>query len=451
MANTYQRKITKTVVDRLLPGQMVWDTEIKGFGVRCQTEAKAYVLKKNIKGRQRWFTIGKHGEPWTAEKARNEALRLLGLIADKKDPAKERDDLKGQATVEDLCDRYIEDYATHHKRPSSVASDKLNIKNYIKPLLGKELVEDIDIATVDRFKLAVKAGKTKGKSTGPQGGVYVANRCLALLSKMINLAIRWGVRKDATNPVRFVEKYKENKIERYLSEPELLALGEALHNAEEGDDKNEFSIAAIRLLLFTGARRWEILSLEWQHVDLENGVLRLPTSKTGAKVIYLNALAKEVLASLTRVEKNPYVIQGRELGAHLVNIRKPWLRIRDAATIRLWLTVPEIVALDHHLTDAPTTDDIRALADGEGIDLPPGLLDVRLHDLRHSFASVAAVGGHSLPMIGKLLGHSQVATTQRYAHLADDPVRAANDAIGKQLQAAMGPPKANVVKLTSGR
>jgi integrase len=227
-----------------------------------------------------------------------------------------------------------------------------------------------------------------------------ANRVLALLSKMFNLAERWGLRPDHTNPCRHVERYVERKMERFLSPEELARLGAALAAAERGETEMPSAIAAVRLLAFTGARAGEVLGLRWEHVDLQSGCLRLPMSKTGRKVIHLNEPAIGVLAELAeRKTDNPWVIEGAKPGSPLVNIRKPWHRLREAA----------------------------------------GLPDVRLHDLRHSFASVAVAGGLSLPVIGALLGHSQPATTARYAHLAADPLRAAAEAVGTRLGAAMMP------------
>ena len=171
-------------------------------------------------------------------------------------------------------------------------------------------------------------------------------------------------------------------------------------------------IAAIRLLIFTGARRNEILTLRWEHVSEEHGCLMLPDSKTGRKAVHLNPPALDVLHALPRLEGNPYVICGEKAGQHLVNLEKPWRRIRKAAKLD----------------------------------------DVRLHDLRHSFASVAASGGQSLIVIGKMLGHSQPATTARYAHLADDPVKAASDAVGRHIAAAMdGGTSGELVELPRSR
>ena len=180
-----------------------------------------------------------------------------------------------------------------------------------------------------------------------------------------------------------------------MSEKELATLAGVLVKAERDSSENPFTVAAIRLLIFTGARLSEILNLEWGHVNIERAMLSLPDSKTGKKTIYLSAPALDVLANLPRMDGNPFVICGAVPGAALVNLQKPWGRIRKRA----------------------------------------GLEDVRLHDLRHSFASVAASGGLSLPMIGKLLGHTQAATTEKYAHLAADPIRAANEAIGQHIAA----------------
>lgn len=397
-------RITKRTVDALKPGEFAWDSKMPGFGIRCQRRDKVYILKYRFRGKQRWYTIGKHGAPWTPEKARKKAERLLGLVADGKDPAKVRDAEKNKPTVAEFCARYLKDYAEEHKKPSSVRMDRKNIENHVIPLLGREFVTDVIRADIDRFKRAVKDGKTARSRKKEQrggatvtGGPGVANRCLALVSKMFNLAERWGLRPANSNPCRHVDRYKEGRRERYLSEVELARLADVLNESEKGGAENPYVVAAIRLLLFTGSRLGEILNLEWAHVDFERTMLFLPDSKTGKKVIYLSAPALNVLAEIPRLKNNPFVICGDKDRASLVNLQKPWGRIRKKA----------------------------------------GLEDVRLHDLRHSFASVAASGGLSLPMIGKLLGHTQAATTERYAHLAADPLRAANEAIGQRIAAVM--------------
>jgi integrase len=237
-----------------------------------------------------------------------------------------------------------------------------------------------------------------------------ANRTLALLSKMLNLAEKWELRPDGSNPCRHVDKYPERKMERFLSVDELGRLGAVLAEAERTATELPSVIAAVRLLMFTGARFGEILNLEWSHVDFERSCLRLPESKTGAKVIHLNAPALEVLNGIER-DGSPWVIAGRDPDKPLVNLRKPWHRIRAKA----------------------------------------GLEGVRLHDLRHSFASVGAAGGLSLPMIGALLGHTQAATTQRYAHLAADPLKQAADMIGERIRAATNGKSGDVVELNRSK
>lgn len=397
-----RKRITKRVVDALTPKQIVWDSEVRGYGVRRQAAKKVYLLKARVHGRQRWFTIGEHGAPWTPDNARKEAQRLWGLIREGRDPARERDASRHRPTMADLCDRFLEEYAEQHKKPSSVRMDRKNIENHVLPILGKIAVADVSRADIDSFKRAVREGKTasaaNAKSTHPggakvTGGTGVANRCLALLSKMFNLAERWGLRPDGTNPVRHIERYREGRRERFLSAEELARLGAALDQSEHDAKDSLFVIAALRLLIFTGARLGEILGLRWVDVDLSQRTLELPDSKTGAKRIYLNPPAAEVLADLPRVEGNPYVIVGHRRGRHLVNIQKPWQRIRAQALLQ----------------------------------------DVRIHDLRHSYASIAVSSGLTLPLIGKLLGHTKFVTTERYAHLADDPLRAANDLVGQRI------------------
>ena len=217
------------------------------------------------------------------------------------------------------------------------------------------------------------------------------------MRKMMNLAEEWGLRSEGSNPCRHVKKYREDKRERYLTMEELQRLGATLADAKRNDTETQFALAAIGLLILTGARLSEILTLRWEHVDLANAVLRLPDSKTGAKEIYLSDTAIKLLRDMPRMASNPHVIAGKKTGARLINLQKPWRRIRAAAKLN----------------------------------------DVRIHDLRHSFASVAAGKGMSLPIIGKLLGHTQPATTARYAHLAADPIRAASNLIGTEIAAAM--------------
>lgn len=429
-------KITNAVIHSLAPGDIAWDTDIAGFGVRCQKKATIYFLKKRVHSVQKWFTIGKHGEPWTVVKAREKAVSYLGMIADGKDPAQERADSKERPTIKYLMERYLEDHAREHKKPSSLRADEANIQNHILPLLGKKHVVDVSDADIDQFKKAVRAGKTAKASKGAKavsGGSVTANRCLALLSKAFNMSVRWKWRSD--NPARLVMKYKEVKRERFLSQQEFAALFDALH-AEEKEGGNLFAVAALRLLTMTGARHSEILTLKWAEVDFENSRLNLPDSKTGSKSIFLSPPAKEILASLPREKDNPYVVCGTKRGTHLVNIRKTWQRVKERATLNIWRQ-DDALKLRIDASKSHNFNTLISLLKKENFDLTRGLMDVRIHDLRHSFASIAAASGMSLFMIGKLLGHSQAATTQRYAHLADDPMKLANDTIGMRLEGLM--------------
>jgi integrase len=402
------KRITKRIVDLLKEGEVTWDVDVRGFGVRRQRTRKVYLLKARINGRQRWITIGDHGSPWTPEKARKEAQRLWGEIRAGVDLARLRARQRDSFHVADLCEKYLKEYARPHKKPSSVRMDERNIANHVLPLMGDLLVEEITRKDVDHFKLAVKDGRHAdpeaesrsgyGGGAVVTGGSGVANRCLALLSKMFNLAELWGLRPDNSNPVRHVEKYPESRKERFLSAKEFDRLANVLEQLETSNRESPFVIAAIRLLVFTGARLSEILTLRWEFVNLEHKALWLPDSKTGRKTIYLSSPALAVLESLPRISGNPYVIAGKRDGGYLVNLQKPWGRIRKLARLE-------------------TT---------------------RIHDLRHSFASIAAGSGMSLPVIGKLLGHTKSVTTERYSHLAADPLKAANEEVGQRLAELLG-------------
>jgi integrase len=251
----------------------------------------------------------------------------------------------------------------------------------VLPTIGRKKVQDVTRADISRLH--------HERRDTP----YDANRALAVLSKMFTLAEKWGERADGSNPCRHVERYAERKRERMLSADEFGRLADALKTCA----KSPYIVAAIKLLIFTGARLSEILTLEWDWIDFQRGEARLPDSKTGAKTLHLPAPAMSVLGDLPRVEGNPYVIVGNVAGARLVNLEKPWRAIRKAA----------------------------------------GLDDLRLHDLRHAFASVAASSGMGLPIIGKMLGHTQAATTHRYAHLASDPVKAAAATVAGKIADAM--------------
>ena len=431
-----RERITKRAVDDLTAPEkgeaVLWDTALAGFGVRARGAAKTYILFYRAgRGRRapmRKLTIGRHGSPWTAESARAEAKRLLGFVADGKDPAAARAADREAPTVAELAARFLAEHVEAKRKDRTAAEYRRLLDKLIVPALGRRKVADVTRADVARLH------------HGMQDVPYQANRVLAVLSKMFNLAEAWELRPDGSNPCRHLERFAEKGRERMLSPDELARLGEAL----AAHDATPYVPAAVKLLLFTGARLAEVLGLTWETVDFERGEARLPDSKTGAKTLHLPPPALAVLSALPRVEGNPHVICGQKEGAPLVNLEKPWRGIRDRASVRLWREGGDEAAaglvenLSRALGREPTARECREAARKAKVKLPPGLDDVRLHDLRHAFASVGASAGMALPIIGKLLGHSQAATTQRYAHLARDPVKGAAASIAGRIEAAMG-------------
>lgn len=382
-------KLTKRVVESLAPGDRdytVWDEGLPGFGIRIWPSGKrVYILKyRNLHGRQRKPVLGVHG-PMTADQARDKALSWLGKTGDGGDPSGERQEGRRAPTLAEFAERYLREHAAAKKAPNSLREDRRLIENVLLPEFRTRKLAEITRSDVAQFHHRLRATPVE------------ANRALSLLSRMFNLAEAWGLRPDHTNPCFRVPKYTEKKRERYLTTAEFARLGAALNEAEKSGSELPSAIAAIRLLIFSGARLSEILTLKWDYVNWEQRRLDLPDSKTGAKIIYLNEPALAVLSAVEKVEGNPYVIVGGKEDSHLIDLEKPWQRIRVRADIN----------------------------------------DVRLHDLRHSFASVGVSNNLSLPIIGALLGHREAATTARYAHLAADPVRHANDRIGAQLIAAL--------------
>src|SRR5215469_9032598 len=328
-------KITKRAVDALKPASngaeaVIWDTEVKGFGVRAQRGgSKSYIVHYRAGiGRGaplRKLTIGKHGSPWTPETARKEARRLLGLVEGGADPAAAKIARKEAPTVADLVERFFAEHAQAKRKASTALVYRQLLDRVVLPALGKRKVVDITRADIAKFHHENRAAP------------YQANVIRAMLSKMFNLAEVWGLRPDGSNPCRHVEKFRERKRERMLSPAELARLGDALA-AFEG---SPYAVAAVKLLVFTGARLGEVLGLRWEWIDFERGEARLPDSKTGAKTLHLPPPALEVLAGLPHLEGNPYVLGARRSTTF---IEKPWRVIRKVA----------------------------------------GLTDVRLHDLRHA-------------------------------------------------------------------
>jgi len=378
-------KITKRFVESLEPNGKdtdYFDDTLQGFGVRSRASGrKVYFVRHRTRIAQRRVTIGVHG-PWTTEAARLEAQRLLGEFAAGNDPAAEKAKERAQATIAELGDRFIDQYIPNHLKLSTQGEYTRAIKLFILPRIGKLKIVEVlrsDVATFHHSMRQIP---------------YQANRVIGVLSVMLAQAELWGLRPEGYNPCRGIKKFKEEKRERFLSLVELKRLGEALDAVQH---KSPYVSHFFRLLILTGCRLGEIQTLKWDYVDLESSILRLPDSKTGKKTIYLGAAAIDEIKRIPRVVGNPYVICGNIEGRYLADVQAPWERVRKVAMIE----------------------------------------DVRIHDLRHTFASRAVALGQGLPTIGKLLGHSQTQTTARYAHLAADHSLAAADQVSQSLVDAL--------------
>jgi integrase len=379
--------ITKRTVDRLMPrpkrDYIVWDDALKGFGVRVMPSGvRSYIVQYRSGGRTRRYAFGLVGT-MTPDEARKRARQLLAAVDQGKDPVEEIITQRRTPSVAALCERFLNEHVVHRCKPTTEREYRRSIELFIKPAIGTFKVGDVKRADISKLHYDMREIP------------YQANRALGVLSKMFNLAEVWGLRPDGSNPCRHVKKYTERRRERYLSFDEIARLGHVLDDVERDGSEEKSVVNAIRLLLLTGARLTEILTLKWEYV--REGFLALPDSKTGPKRIILAKETASLLQSIERFEDNPYVIVGTLPGQHWTDLQRPWRRIRAKAQL------PE----------------------------------VRIHDLRHTFASVAAGSGESLLAIGKLLGHSQVQTTARYAHLAPDPIRATADRLASQILSAM--------------
>ena len=368
---------------------------IRGFGLRVTANgAKAFILNYTAAGRERRITIGSY-PAWSVTAARDEAKELRQRVDRGEDPLGEREAERDAATVNELCDRYL---AEHAVKKRTMKEDEAQIRRVVRPELGNHKVAALTFSDIDR--LHRKVTKERGATT--------ANRVLALLSKAFSLAIRWGMRTD--NPAKGVERNPEERRYRYLTGDELRRLTEAL-----AVHPSRVAANAVRLLLLTGARRGEVLSARWDQFDLDAGIWVKPSSHTKqAKEhrVPLSAPARQLLAEMTGDSSSPYLFPGRGVDGPMTEIKGSWARLCKAARL-----------------------------DG-----------VQIHDLRHTYASVLASAGLSLPVIGALLGHTQPGTTARYSHLFDDPLRAATERAAAIIAGNEGdkPSAAEVVPIRGG-
>lgn len=439
-------KLTKRTVDAAQPQAKpyrLWDSELRGFGLKVTPAgAKTYIATYRVgtgrKAPQREYTIGKHGTV-TPDQARDEAQRILSAARLGSDPQGDRAAVRAELTVAQLCDRYLkEGVAT--KKATTLATDRSRIASHIKPLLGSKSLSAVTAGDVERFMRDVAAGKTATErkklaahsTSKVTGGKGAASRTVGLLGGIFAFAVRHKLRLD--NPVRGVARFKDGRSERFLSAAELARLGEAIATAQ-ADGRNRKGLAVIRLLTTTGARKSEIEGLRWDEVDFDRSALRLRDSKTGAKVVAIGAPALAILSALADQAKRDHAAAVEEAKGKgdPVPVASPFVFPAGRGSAGHWVGTVKIWRA------------VRAAAQ---------LPDVRLHDLRHTYASLAvgaAGGAQSLAVIGKLLGHKDVRTTARYAHLADDPVRQAADRIATAAAAGLAGQAGKVVDLQAKR
>ena len=389
MPKRQERVVTKRTVDALsVEGKDVvfWDRDLPGFGIRVYPSGlKVYVVQSRGPAGSKRVRVDRHGD-CTPDEARRRAAEIIDLIKRGEDPAPPAPSER-EPSVADLAERYMREHVAMNCKASSAGAYRAALDNHILPALGEMPVGSVEPEHAAKLHYEMR------------GEPYAANAVLKILSKMMSLAEDWSLRERNRNPCRSVPKYKTRPRERFLTDAEFGRLGRALDEMEAGGEVGPHVAAAIRLLVLTGCRRNEILELHWDDIDRTAGELRLRDSKTGTRMVPLTPAVAGVLADIPRPADNPWVIAGQKRGAHLTDINAPWLHLRA-----------------------------RARLDG-----------VRIHDLRHSWASRALALGESLPMIGRLLGHTSIETTARYAHLARDTEKASAAKVGGSIGADILP------------
>ncbi len=384
-----RKPISTAVVEGLQINTEYRDPKMLGFGVRRRKDGIVYFVHKRIKGRLRRITIGRHGSPWTPAQAREEAGRIIRDIDGGGNPATQRKDSKAaRLSFGEIVDQY-EDLHLPTLKESTNRTYKSIIKNRLLPKFKSKSYDEITSLAVAKAHIGWREHKRS------------ANYAVSVLSSIYSWAENHKLIPPGSNPTVNTNRYKERKIERYLTEREFERLGALLSEAEENKAYNLYAIAAIRLLILSGARFEEVLTLKWEYILWERKRFRFPDSKTGEKYLVLNDATRLVLKAIPRVKDNPFVIVGELKGTHLSTLQHVW-------------------------------EDLRLRA---------GITDVRLHDLRHTFASEGLGGGTNLDLIGKLLGHKHVSTTARYAHLAPSPADHASNTIANSISSKLNPGK----------
>ena len=372
---------------------VVWDRELAGFGVRVHPSgSKVYMVHKRSGGKSRRVTIGRHGV-WSLHAARREAGGIIASMKNGETPVRPgaENSFASGPTVDELAEQYMVEHVAVRCKPTTARSCRHLFDKYLLPEFGRQRLGEITPDQVAALHYRLRENPT------------TANQVIGLLSRLFHKAAKSGYAPEGGNPCRFIKKYPMRSCERFLSEREFVRLGTVLDELEANGKISTTAAAGLRLLMLTGCRRNEILTLRWEDVDLEHDEIRLRDAKTGARAVPLSPTAKQILVTLPRQPDNPWVISGRGQGTRLSNLNATWTVVRKKA----------------------------------------GLEDVRIHDLRHSYASRALSLGESLPMIGKLLGHSKIQTTARYAHLARDSVKAAAERISVSLAVDLDTPQNN--------
>jgi len=379
-------RLTKRSVDALSSERkdtVFWDRDLAGFGVRVLPSGrKVFVVQSRGPGGSKRVSLGRYGS-LTADKAREKAAAVIDRIKRGEAPKPET---AGPVTVADLAERFLTAHVAVHCKPNTQASYRGVLMNHVVPALGDRAVESIERSDVIRLH--------RGLHATPQQ----ANLVVQVFSRMMSLAESWELCPAGGNPCRGVRLYRKTSRERFLTPDEVKRLGRVLTETEKDGSVWPGIVAAVRLLILTGCRRSEILSLRWDDVDRTAGLIRLRDSKTGPRAIPLTSAVKNVLEGIEKTPGSDNVIVGQRFGKPLVKFHSHWNVIRERA----------------------------------------GLEDVRLHDLRHSYASRALALGESLPTIGKLLGHRKVATTAKYAHLVRDAEKAAAARVGASIGDHLG-------------
>ena len=376
--------ISKQSVDGLsVKGKeaVFWDRELPGFGVRVYPSGtKIYVSQCRGPNGIKRLSLGRHGEI-TADEARKQAAAAIARIKQGEDPSARP--LKRALTVADLAERYMEGHVKVHCNAHTQGIYAGSLRNHILPAFGAMAVTSVGRAEVAAFHYSLRETPR------------AANRALMVLSKIFSLAEAWGQAPPGGNPCRFVLRYKEGHRERFLTEDEYRRVGLALRELEAEGPGQARAAAALRLIMLTGCRVGEVLTLKWSDIDRKSGEFRLRDAKTGARMVPLTPTALQVLAGIKRVRRSPWVFPGKRRDRHLSDLRPYWHRVREQAEVE----------------------------------------DVRIHDLRHSFASRALALGLALPMIGRLLGHTDIGSTARYAHLSREAEKIAVARVGDSIEA----------------